>query len=91
VISQPLTQEMLTSQKNNDGLGLFLKSSGRTLRFGHDGADAGFDALMKAYAYQGKGAVVLLNKNDDWKAMSEIFSVIAEQYRWPDYKIPTRK
>ncbi|HMG04080.1 MAG TPA: serine hydrolase domain-containing protein [Chthoniobacterales bacterium] len=91
VISQPLTQEMLTSQKNNDGLGLFLKSSGKTLRFGHDGADAGFDALMKAYAYQGKGAVVLINKNDDWKAMSEILSVIAEQYRWPDYNIPQKK
>ena len=90
VISQPLTQEMLTSQKNNDGLGLFLKSSGKTLRFGHDGADAGFDALMKAYAYQGKGAVVMINKNDDWKAMSQIFSVIGEQYHWPDYATPKK-
>jgi len=90
VISQPLTQEMLTSQLNNDGLGLFLKSSGKTLRFGHDGADAGFDAVMIAYAYVGKGAAVMINKNDDGKAMSQIFSVIGEQYHWPDYTIPKK-
>jgi CubicO group peptidase (beta-lactamase class C family) len=91
VISQPLTQEMLTSQKNSDGLGLFLKSSGKTLRFRHEGVDAGFDAAMKAYAYLGKGAVVMMNKNDDGKAMSQIFSAIGEQYHWPDYTIPKKK
>ena len=91
VISQSLTQQMLTSQQNNDGLGLFLGSSGRTLRFGHDGADAGFDATMKAYAYLGKGAAVMINKNDDGKAMNQIFGVIAERYHWPDYEIPKKK
>jgi CubicO group peptidase (beta-lactamase class C family) len=90
VISRPLTQEMLTSQKNDDGLGLFLKSSGKTLRFSHDGVDAGFDASMVAYAYQGKGAVVMINKNDDRKAMSQILAAIAEQYHWPDYTIPKK-
>lgn len=91
VISQSLTRQMLTIQQKNDGLGLFLKSSGKTLRFGHDGADAGFDSLMIAYAYAGKGAAVMINKNDDGKAMSQIFSVIGEQYHWPDYKIPQKK
>jgi hypothetical protein len=87
VISEAMTRQMLTIQLNNDGLGLFLKSGGRTLRFGHDGADAGFDAVMIAYAYVGKGAAVMINKNDDGKAMSQIFSVIGEQYHWPDYRI----
>jgi CubicO group peptidase (beta-lactamase class C family) len=91
VISQPLTREMLTNQKNNVGLGLFLKSSGKTLRFGHDGVDAGFDASMSAYAYQGKGAVVMINKNDNGDAMKQIFGVIGEQYRWPDYMIPKKE
>jgi len=91
VISQPLTRQMLTIQKNNDGLGLFLKSSGKTLRFGHDGADAGFDALMVAYAHLGKGAAVMINKNDDGKAMSKIFVVIGDQYHWPDYNVPHKK
>jgi CubicO group peptidase (beta-lactamase class C family) len=91
VISQPLTRQMLTIQQKNDGLGLFLKSSGKTLRFLHDGADAGFDASMKGYAYVGKGAAVMINKNDDGKAMSQIFTAIGEQYHWPDYEAPTKK
>lgn len=91
VISQPLTQEMLTIQRDNDGLGLFLKSSGKTLRFGHDGVDAGFDAALKAYAYAGKGAAVMINKNDDGKAMFQIFNAIGEQYHWPDYTITKKK
>jgi hypothetical protein len=48
-------------------------------------------ASMKAYAYVGKGAAVLINKNDDGKAMSQIFSVIGEQYHWLDYNAPTKK
>jgi CubicO group peptidase (beta-lactamase class C family) len=91
VISQPLTREMLTIQRNNDGLGLFLKSRGETLRFLHDGVDAGFDATMRAYAYAGKGAVVMINKNDDGRAVSQILSAIGEQYHWPDYGISKGK
>jgi CubicO group peptidase (beta-lactamase class C family) len=91
VIAQPLTRQMLTIQQKNDGLGLFLKSSGKTVRFEHDGVDAGFDASMKAYAYAGKGAAVMINKNEDGQGMSQIFAVIAEQYHWPDYEIPGKK
>lgn len=88
VISQSLTRQMLTSQKNNVALGLFLTGSGRTLRFGHDGATAGFDAAMSAYAYMGKGAVVMINKNDSGDAVNRILGAIAQQYHWPDYDIP---
>ncbi|MEY2482428.1 MAG: hypothetical protein QOK24_956 [Verrucomicrobiota bacterium] len=91
VISQPLTRQMLTIQQKNDGLGFFLKGSGKTLRFEHNGVDAGFDASMKAYAYLGKGAAVMINQNDDGKAMSQIFVAIGEQYHWPDSKTPPKK
>jgi CubicO group peptidase (beta-lactamase class C family) len=91
VISQSLTRQMLTVEQRNYGLGLGLSGNGRTLRFGHDGANAGFDAVMIAYAYAGKGAVVMINKNEDGKAMSQIFAAIREQYHWPDYNIPGKK
>ena len=90
VISQSLTKEMLTSQQNNVGLGLFLEGNGETLRFGHDGATAGFEAGMKAYAYLGKGAVIMLNKNHDAPTKAAIFRVIAEEFHWPDYALPKR-
>jgi hypothetical protein len=41
-------------------------------------------------AYVGKGAAVMINKNDDGKAISQIFRVIGEQYHWPDYKVPPK-
>lgn len=85
VISQSLTQQMLTIQKKKNGLGLFLGSGGKTLRFGHDGVNIGFDAATVAYAHMGKGAVVMINKNDGGRAMNQIFTIIAEQYHWPDY------
>ncbi|MEY2528585.1 MAG: hypothetical protein QOJ05_675, partial [Verrucomicrobiota bacterium] len=67
------------------------RSSGKTLRFMHDGVDAGFDAALTAYAYEGKGAAIMINKNDDGKAVFQIFSAIGEQYHWPDYGIPKKK
>jgi hypothetical protein len=82
---------MLTVEQMNYGLGLGLRGNGRTLRFGHDGANAGFNAVMSAYAYAGKGAAVMINKNDDGKAMSQIFNAIGEQYHWSDYKVPPEK
>ncbi|MEY2529218.1 MAG: hypothetical protein QOJ05_1308 [Verrucomicrobiota bacterium] len=91
VISQALTKEMLTSQRDNDGLGVFLRSSGKTLRFMHDGVDAGFDAALTAYAYEGKGAAIMINKNDDGKAVFQIFIAIGEQYHWPDFGISKGK
>jgi CubicO group peptidase (beta-lactamase class C family) len=87
VISEALTKEMLTSQLNDDGLGVFLRSSGKTLRFMHDGVDAGFDAALTAYAYEGKGAAMMINKNDDGKAVRQIFIAIGKQYHWPDFGI----
>ena len=90
VISQALTRQMLTVEQMNYGLGLGLRSNGQTLRFGHDGANAGFNAVMIAYAYAGKGAVVMINKNDNGKATSQIFSAIGEQYDWPDYTTPKK-
>ena len=91
VISQSLTRQMLTVEQTNYGLGLGLRGNGRTLRFGHDGANAGFDAVVRAYAYLGKGAAVMINKNDGSGAIEQILGAIAEQYHWPDYKIPKKK
>jgi len=90
VISQSLTQQMLTIQRNNVGLGFFLDSSGRTLRFGHDGVHAGFDASLKAYANLGKGAAIMINKNDNFEATTQIFRVIGEHYQWPGHKGPKK-
>jgi CubicO group peptidase (beta-lactamase class C family) len=85
VVSQKLTREMLTPQKEGVGLGLFLERSGKNLRFKHGGRDEGFDALLVAYAEQGFGAVLMINSNDNTGGLERIVDFIAREYHWPDY------
>ncbi len=85
VLSTAMTRTMLTSQKNNDGLGLFLSGHEKTLRFWHDGRNAGFDAFMMASATAGNGAVILINANDNSSTIKDILKVIAQEYHWYIY------
>lgn len=85
VISQNLTREMLTDQKNGDGLGLFLQGTGKTLRFTHDGRDECFDASMMAYEQAGQGAVIMINANVEGSFVPHLLEVIAREYQWPGY------
>ena len=80
-----MAHQMLTDQKDNDGLGVFLQSKGRTLRFSHNGRDNGFDASLTAYAETGQGAAIMINLNENSDAVGRIMEVIAESYQWPDY------
>jgi len=82
VISQATAREMLTKQKENAGLGLFLQGEGKTLAFMHNGRDEGFDADMAAFANTGKGAVVMINENDDSGVTKEIIEAVGKEYHW---------
>ncbi len=85
VLSQEMTRQMLTEQKNHYGLGVSVQGSGTTLRFGHGGRDNGFDAQLVAYAETGQGAAVMINTNDNSAMVSRILMTIAREYHWPDY------
>ena len=85
VSSQSMTRQMLTTQKDNDGLGVFLSGEGKRLRFFHNGRDEGFDATMTAFAETGQGAVIMINANDNSGSVNRIIEVIAQEYHWPDH------
>ena len=84
-LSKKMTRQMLTEEKDNDGLGVFLEGSGSTLRFGHGGRDEGFDARLIAYAETGQGAAIMINTNDNSQMVSRILEAIAREYHWPEY------
>ncbi len=84
IISQSMTREMLTAQKNNFGLGLFLEGSGDSRRFSHGGRDEGFDTYMVACIESGQGFVVMINKNDDTGALKRIIKAVSKEYKWPE-------
>ena len=82
VISQSMTREMLMKQAGFTGLGVNV--GGDPLRFGHNGSNAGYEAVTVAFADSGQGAVIMINANANvnvWKNI--VIEAIAEQYQWP--------
>jgi CubicO group peptidase (beta-lactamase class C family) len=86
VLSKKMTREMLRVQypalSNTDGLGLFITGSGGTFRFWHDGRNAGFDTFMTGLPNLRKGAVIMVNVNDDSGAVKEVMDAVAAEYQW---------
>jgi CubicO group peptidase (beta-lactamase class C family) len=90
VLSQSMTRQMLTDQKNRDGLGVFLQGDSTTLRFGHNGRDEGFDALLTASVDKGQGIVIMINANDNSHMMGRIVDFIADYYHWDGFPVKTK-
>ena len=88
VLTAEMTRQMLTEQKGSYGLGPGVAGSGPTLRFSHGGRDAGFDAFLVAYAESGDGLAIMINANDNSRAVSRIINFIARKYNWPEYPQP---
>ncbi|CAM2750826.1 serine hydrolase domain-containing protein [Janthinobacterium lividum] len=84
LISAALTQQMLTPQIENAGLGVFLHGSGSAQRFSHGGRDEGFDTLLTAFSRTGQGAVIMINANDNSRMMDRLTAAIGRAYRWLD-------
>jgi CubicO group peptidase (beta-lactamase class C family) len=86
VISPSMAHQMLTVQKGDSGLGLFLNGTGKTLRFSHGGRDEGFDAFLMACAESGQGVVIMINANDNSGAMDRMVNAVRKEYRWPEVR-----
>lgn len=90
VLSKSMTRQMLTDQKNRDGLGVFLQGDSTALRFGHNGRDEGFDALLTASVRKGQGIVIMINANDNSHMMGRIVDFIADYYHWDGFPSKTK-
>ncbi len=84
IISQSMARQMLTDQKDNDGLGVFLAGSGPQLWFSHNGRDEGFDASLNAAAETGQAVAIMINANDNSGLVPRISAFIAKKYGWPN-------
>jgi CubicO group peptidase (beta-lactamase class C family) len=82
-ISQATAKEMLTDQKDSDGLGVFLTKQGDAIAFNHGGRDEGFDAQLTAVASTGQGYAMMINANDNSRFSTRLGAFIARKYGWP--------
>lgn len=89
VISPAMARQYVTAQKGQSGLGIGVGRSGGELSFSHGGRDAGFDALLIAFAGTGQGAAIMINANDNSGFLRRLQSYIARLYGWPGATGPT--
>jgi CubicO group peptidase (beta-lactamase class C family) len=65
------------------GLGFFTGGEGDAAYFVHDGATAGFQALLVGFGEHGRGASILTNATHGLDLAHEIVRAIAVEYGWP--------
>jgi CubicO group peptidase (beta-lactamase class C family) len=83
ILSQEMAHMMLTPGMNNDGLGVFITPDGK--RFGHDGADVGFQSSLTAFIAGGAGIAVLTNSDNGGRLAHELMLTIAREYGWSGF------
>lgn len=84
VLSQKMTQEMLTPVMNDVGLGFFLDKNNPG-QFGHGGADEGFQAMLTMNADTGNGVAIMVNSDNGISVADHLVRRIAAEYGW-NYK-----
>jgi CubicO group peptidase (beta-lactamase class C family)/predicted transcriptional regulator YdeE len=85
ILSQKMTQEMLTPVKDEAGLGLFMEKDNPG-QFGHNGADEGFQALLTMNADTGNGIALMADSDNGISVMNYVLRRVAKEYAW-NYKM----
>jgi predicted transcriptional regulator YdeE len=86
ILSQKMTQEMLTPVLDDVGLGFFFEKDNPG-QFGHNGADEGFQALLTMNADTGNGIAMMADSDNGISVMSQVLQRVAKEYGW-NYKTP---
>ncbi len=82
VLSEAMTRQMLTPQIEQVGLAFSLHDGGNPEEFGHDGADAGFQANLIMFGDSGKGVAVMANSDSGQALARYLVQSIAKEYGW---------
>ncbi len=84
VLSQKMTEEMLTPVMDGAGLGFFVEKENPG-QFGHNGADEGFQALLSMNSESGKGVAIMADSDNGITVASYVLRRVAQEYAW-NYK-----
>ena len=82
VLSETMTQQMLTPQIENVGLGFFLGGKNNPGQFGHNGSDDGFQAILTMFSDSGRGVVVMANSDNGVTVGNYFIKSVAREYAW---------
>jgi CubicO group peptidase (beta-lactamase class C family) len=87
-LSAPLVHAMLTPGMNNHGLGPVITAD--HLRFGHGGADDGFQAEVTGFLDGRAGVAIMANSDNGGRLAQELIMTLGNLYAWPGIK-PTER
>jgi hypothetical protein len=87
-LSPPLVHAMLTPGMNNHGLGPVITAD--HLRFGHGGADDGFQAEVTGFLDGRAGVAIMANSDNGGRLAQELIMTLGNLYAWPGIK-PTER
>jgi CubicO group peptidase (beta-lactamase class C family) len=81
ILSQKMTDEMLTPVLDEAGLGFFMDKR-KPGQFGHNGADEGFQALLTMNFETGKGVVIMTDSDNGIAVGDQLLRSVAKEYAW---------
>ncbi len=84
ILSQTMTGEMLTQQKNEMSIGWVIRPGDPHGYFAHNGGTVGYRAHMRMRAGTGQGVVILTNSDNGSDLFNAIVASVAREYAWPD-------
>ena len=84
VLSQKMTEEMVTPVMDGAGLGFFVDKENPG-QFGHNGADEGFQALLTMNSETGKGVAIMADSDNGIAVANYVLRRVAQEYSW-NYK-----
>jgi CubicO group peptidase (beta-lactamase class C family) len=90
VLSKAMTEQMLTRQFENWGLGFNLEGKNAKDMFSHGGSNEGFRCHFVAFSNSGQGAIVMTNSDNGGALAQEIIRSIAAEYAWAEAFISER-
>ena len=90
VLSQSMTNMMLTPVRNEFGLGLGVQGEGQSQTFSHGGSNAGYQNMMVAYTERGEGIVVMTNGDRGSELANALVRSVAAEYNWPTHRTRER-
>lgn len=88
ILSEKMTREMLTPQIKTDngggavGLAFFLGDEHSPDRFGHNGADEGFQAQLTMFSDSGQGLAMMGNSDAFFRMEPYVEEAVAKAYGW---------
>ncbi len=85
ILRQATVEQMMTEQKAGFGLGFGVSEANGVKRFGHNGADEGFQALLTC-SFDGEGVATLVNSDNGIQLADEIARAVSAVYGWKDFK-----